>query len=192
MSLESRMTHDEGFNDNGGLVNPLKNSGQDQTVSAQDDEADMDIDNFYDLFNDPILSPTPDSPGTIIQPLNTKPVQYGSSYHLPFNRYLHPPRPVQPATRPEPIRLLNSFAPPEQRQTTPEESQASPAAAATHKIKAAEVPKRPVNTYRGNDPLKRLVQNKKLRALLADKKMPGPRKKPDRMVLKCAGRREFR
>jgi hypothetical protein len=201
-SLESRVTRDEDFSNNGGSVTSLDNSEQDQTVSAQYDEADMDIDNFYDLFNDPTLSPTASAPRTCIQPLNTKPVQYGSSYHLPFNRYIHPPHPVQPATRPEPIRLLNSFAPPEQQQTTPEGSQANPATAVTdelvapstaaHKNKAPEVPKRPVNTYRGNDPLKRLVQNKKLRALLADKKMPGPRKKPDRMILKCAGRREFR
>jgi hypothetical protein len=52
--------------------------------------------------------------------------------------------------------------------------------------------KRPVNTYKGNDPIKRAFTNAKLRAILADKSLPKPRKKADRMVLKCAGRREFR
>ncbi|KAH7068718.1 hypothetical protein FB567DRAFT_457109, partial [Paraphoma chrysanthemicola] len=38
-------------------------------------------------------------------------------------------------------------------------------------------PKRPVNTYRGKDPIKKIVQNKKLQAILGDKPIPGVRKK---------------
>ena len=44
-------------------------------------------------------------------------------------------------------------------------------------------PKRPVNTYRGKDPIKKIVQNKKLQAIFADKPIPGMRKKhPDERV----------
>lgn len=35
-----------------------------------------------------------------------------------------------------------------------------------------------MNTYRGKDPIKRLVQNKKLQAILGDKPVPKERKKP--------------
>jgi hypothetical protein len=38
-------------------------------------------------------------------------------------------------------------------------------------------PKRPVNTYGGKDPIKRLVQNPKLQAILAGKPIPAERKK---------------
>jgi hypothetical protein len=46
--------------------------------------------------------------------------------------------------------------------------------------------KRPINNYRGKDPIKRLVQNKKLQAILADKPVPRERRKPkdDRMALR--------
>jgi hypothetical protein len=47
-------------------------------------------------------------------------------------------------------------------------------------------PKRPINTYRGKDPIKRLCQNKKLQAILADKPIPKERQKVagDRMMLR--------
>jgi hypothetical protein len=38
--------------------------------------------------------------------------------------------------------------------------------------------------YKGNDPIKKAVQNPKLRALLAGRKVPGPPKRHDAMVLK--------
>ncbi|KAF1845124.1 uncharacterized protein K460DRAFT_405398 [Cucurbitaria berberidis CBS 394.84] len=38
-------------------------------------------------------------------------------------------------------------------------------------------PKRPINTYRGNDPIKKLVQNPKLRAILSGRGLPKTRKK---------------
>ncbi|KAH7083378.1 hypothetical protein BKA63DRAFT_152029 [Paraphoma chrysanthemicola] len=38
-------------------------------------------------------------------------------------------------------------------------------------------PKRPINTYRGKDAIKKIVQNKKLQAILGDKPIPGERKK---------------
>jgi hypothetical protein len=47
-------------------------------------------------------------------------------------------------------------------------------------------PKRPINTYRGKDPIKRLCQNKKLQAILAGKPIPKERQKVagDRMMLR--------
>lgn len=63
---------------------------------------------------------------------------------------LRPPNPT-PAP-PLPTRMLNTKTPPPR-------------------------PERPVNPYRGKDPIKRLVQNDKLRALLAGKPMPRQRKK---------------
>jgi hypothetical protein len=38
--------------------------------------------------------------------------------------------------------------------------------------------------YKGNDPIKKRVRNEKLRALLAGRKVPGPPKRHDAMVLK--------
>ncbi|KAF2130365.1 hypothetical protein P153DRAFT_356146 [Dothidotthia symphoricarpi CBS 119687] len=51
--------------------------------------------------------------------------------------------------------------------------------------------KRPVNPYRGKDPVKRLVQNPKLRAIFAGKPLPRERKKAplDRMELRMAMQR---
>jgi hypothetical protein len=42
--------------------------------------------------------------------------------------------------------------------------------------------------YKGNDPIKKAVQNPKLRALLAGRKVPGPPKRHDAMVLKLGPR----
>jgi hypothetical protein len=69
----------------------------------------------------------------------------------------------QPALPLAPIRMLN---------------RPTPDANAAHK--------RPVNTYRGKDPIKRLVTNKKLQAILGDKPLPKERKKAvgDRMQLR--------
>jgi hypothetical protein len=69
----------------------------------------------------------------------------------------------QPALPPAPIRMLN-------RPT----------------LDANAALKRPVNTYRGKDPIKRLVTNKKLQAILGDKPLPKERKKAvgDRMQLR--------
>ncbi|KAH7396862.1 hypothetical protein DE146DRAFT_789500 [Phaeosphaeria sp. MPI-PUGE-AT-0046c] len=56
------------------------------------------------------------------------------------------------------------------------------------------LPKRPVNTYRGKDPIKRLVQNKKLQAIFADKPVPKERMKPmdERMELRMGISRVFK
>jgi hypothetical protein len=82
------------------------------------------------------------------------------------NNALHPlaPRPPStPSPAPVPIRMLN--------RPTPDANAAV---------------KRPVNTYRGKDPIKRLVTNKKLQAILGDKPLPKERKKAvgDRMQLR--------
>jgi hypothetical protein len=47
-------------------------------------------------------------------------------------------------------------------------------------------PKRPVNTYRGKDPIKKVVQNKKLQAIFADRGVPKERRKwkEERMELR--------
>jgi hypothetical protein len=48
---------------------------------------------------------------------------------------------------------------------------------------------RPQNTYRGKDPIKRLVQNKKLRAILAGRKVPVERARMREMELRMGERR---
>ncbi|KAF1363268.1 hypothetical protein EJ07DRAFT_71054, partial [Lizonia empirigonia] len=99
-----------------------------------------------------------------------------------------PPRFVQPATRREPIRLLNSWTPHE-----PDIDK--PSTDTTAKSPGKHVPakiRRPVNPYKGKDVVKRLVQNKRLRLLLSDRPMPRARKAADRMDLKCAGRKIIR
>ena len=53
-------------------------------------------------------------------------------------------------------------------------------------LAAAKVHKR--YQYKGNDPIKKAVQNPKLRALLAGRKAPGPPKRHDAMVLKLGPR----
>ncbi|KAH8730838.1 hypothetical protein GQ44DRAFT_756163 [Phaeosphaeriaceae sp. PMI808] len=54
---------------------------------------------------------------------------------------------------------------------------------------AEKKPKRPVKTFRGKDPIKKRVQNKKLQAIFSDKPIPKARKKaPDeRPVLRMGG-----
>jgi hypothetical protein len=76
---------------------------------------------------------------------------------------LSPPRPSSPP--PRPIRILNEDP---------------------FKTDDKALPKRPINNYRGKDPIKRLVQNKKLQAILADKPLPRERQKAvgDRMELR--------
>lgn len=147
---------------------------------------DLEVDDFADLFGPDTPQPRPPR-----EPIDTRPVQYGSAHHLPFNLNLHAPRPVQPANRREPIRFVNSWTPHEPDIDGPlsgngAQSPPSPSA------KRSEASRRPINTYKGKDPIKRRVQNNLLRCILADKPLPRIRKKADRMVLKCAGRREFR
>jgi hypothetical protein len=76
-----------------------------------------------------------------------------------------PPAPHRPALGPPPapIRMVNDPHP-----------------------KEIVAPKRPINKYRGKDPIKRLCQNKKLQAILADKPIPRERQKVagDRMMLR--------
>ncbi|KAF2036560.1 hypothetical protein EK21DRAFT_51425 [Setomelanomma holmii] len=54
--------------------------------------------------------------------------------------------------------------------------------------------KRPVNTYRGKDPIKKIVQNKKLQAILADRPVPGERRKmkEERVELRLGAGRVLR
>lgn len=190
-SLRERGSHDGVFGGDGGSVQPLSlpDSHHNQAVNTDSDirdNTDMDVDDFADLFG-----PEPPPPRPPRQLMSTKPIQYGSSHHLPFNLHLHPARPVQPATRREPIRLLNSFTPhePDIDGPLPGTSAQPPSSPPTE---APEPSKHPVNPYKGNDPIKKRVQNKLLRCILAGKPLPKPRKKVDRMVLKCAGRQEFR
>lgn len=82
----------------------------------------------------------------------------------------HPP--VRPATTITPIRMLNRPIEPKQ-----------PIDPKLPK------PTRPVNTYRGKDPIKKLVTNPKLRAILAGRAPPKQRKKPDRPDLRMGASR---
>lgn len=93
--------------------------------------------------------------------------------------------------------MFNSGLPPEFAALTYPISQPGPekrpAAAEIEKRPAtAETKKRPVNTYKGPNIVKRLCQNKKLQRILLDKPQPRPRKNPDRMILKCTGKKEYR
>lgn len=189
--LQERVTYDVSFDRHGGPVQSLSlpKDEQTQTTNTNDittDNTDLEVDDFADLFGPDPLPPRPPR-----EHVSTRPVQYGSAHHLPFNLHLHAPRPVQPASIQEPIRMVSSWTPHEPdidgplpgASTQPTFSQTTDKAGAN---------RRPVNTYRGNDPVKRRVQNTLLRCILADKPLPKTRKKPDRMVLKCAGRREFR
>ena len=190
-SLLQRITRDNGFSGNDGPVSQCGDHRGQAVNSDTDngrDDASIDVDDdFYDLF---VTEPPSraSTPLPLHQPINTKPVQYGSSHDLPFNLHLHPPRPVQPATRREPIRMVNCWIPHEPNI----DGLAVDSAAQAPVARGSVAKKRPVNTYRGNDPIKRAFTNAKLRAILSDKGLPKPRKKADRMVLKCAGRKEFR
>lgn len=154
--------------------------------NANRDDTGMNTDEFTDRFG---AEPPPPRPPR--QPVNTRPVQYGSAHHFPFNRFLYPPHPVLPATRREPIRMINEVVSPEPEAQVLVSSSAvdSPSKSTA---KASDAEKHPANTYKGNDPIKKRVQNKKLQLILAGRPMPKPRLNPDRMVLKCTGRKEYR
>ncbi|KAF9700346.1 hypothetical protein EKO04_001374 [Ascochyta lentis] len=200
--VQDRVARDCGSRGDGGPVQPasLRRKHRDRTTHnntnspSNDIDEDEKIDNSYSIFiTDPPSSPSASTPRTTWQPTNIKPVQYGSSHHLPFNLHLHPSRPVQPATRPEPIRLLNSWTPQEPATNTSSATKPSaPEPSPTTTSKAPAKPKLPVNTYKGNDVVKRRVRNKRLQLVLSDKPMPKKRKAADRMVLRCSGRQEFR
>lgn len=177
----------------GGVGPILHNSIPDErpehvkTHSINDNNLKGKVD-YVDLTRTELPPPRPST-----QPASTKPIQYGSSHHLPFNLNLHPPRSVQPATRREPIRMINSPIPIRHR-TDINDATPAPVATSSHMRRptALDTEKHPVNTYKGSNPVKKLVQNKKLQNILLDKPQPRPRKKPDRMVLKCTGKQEFR
>ncbi|KAJ4381792.1 hypothetical protein N0V86_003157 [Didymella sp. IMI 355093] len=189
--LQGRFTPDDSLDRDVGPVQlPLLPHGhhpQDlNTDTTTTDNTDTEVDDFADLFG-----PGPPPPRPPREPVSTKPCQYGSSHHLPFNLHLHAPRSVQPATRREPIRMIDSWTPhePDIYGPLPGSGTHPSSSSPTNKPKGN---KHPVNIYRGNDPIKRLVQNNLLRCILAGKPVPKPRKKADRMILKCAGRQEFR
>ncbi|KAF3051735.1 hypothetical protein E8E11_007617 [Didymella keratinophila] len=189
--LQERVTYNKSLDRDSGPVQSLSQPNDSQTRpmntdTITTDNADMDADDFADLFG-----PDPVPPRPPRERASTKPIQYGSAHHLPFNLHLHAPRPVQPASRREPIRMVTSWTPhePDIDGPLPGSSTQPPSSPTEDK---PEANRRPVNTYKGNDPIKRRVQNTLLRRILADKPLPKARKKADRMVLKCAGRQEFR
>ncbi|KAJ4989455.1 hypothetical protein SVAN01_04990 [Stagonosporopsis vannaccii] len=166
----------------------LHGSQKDKAERIDSDRTDVtgaDV-NDVDLFG-----PEPSLPRPLRQPLSTRPVQYDFPYHLPSNHFQHPPRSVLPATKHEPNRMLNTSATPESYvEATASSSVAGSPSTTT--IRATDAKKHPANSYKGNDPIKKMVQNKRLQLVLSGKPMPKPRKKPDRMVLKCTGKQEFR
>lgn len=100
-------------------------------------------------------------------------------------------QPTQP-TEPLPERTPSPAPTPTSALTTPPPPSRSTytATSSTNRIRMANqpvrdanhgsphtTPRRPVNTYRGNDPIKRLVQNKKLQAIFADRPVPKERTK---------------
>lgn len=199
-SLQSRITREDSFNEIGGLMQPVGSSQRGRTMHFNTDKSKEDIDTPTNSHN------IPTNPAATLhsthQPPSTKPIQYGSSHHLPFNRHLHPPHPVPAATRPDPIRLLNSptttTSKPSPADAVTDADAVADAAASTNttpavpKTQAPKNKSRPVNTYKGSDPVKRLVQNKLLQRILKDQGVPRQRKKPDRPDLRCVGKRVFR
>ncbi|KAL1652397.1 hypothetical protein SLS61_004999 [Didymella pomorum] len=190
--LRERITYDRSFDVDGGPVQSLPSPPNGYQAQAKvmntntittDSTDNIDVDDFADLF-----SPDHPQPRPPRERLSTKPMQHGSPHDLPFNLHIHAPRPVQPASRREPIRMVTSWTPHEPDIDGPLPGH-PPSPTTADK---PEANKRPVNTYKGKDPIKRRVQNNLLRCILADKPLPKARKKPDRMVLKCAGRQEFR
>lgn len=171
-----------------GVVQPpsLPSRCQVQVNTTTSNNTGKDVDDFADLFGPDPLTLRPPR-----QPASTKPIQYGTSHDLPFNLHLHAPRPVQPATREEPIRMFNSWAQrqPDEDGPLPGSGTQPPSSTPKNKLGAN---KRPVNTYKGSDVVKRRVQNNLLRCILSDRPLPKPRKNADRMVLKCTGKQEFR
>lgn len=130
---------------------------------------------------------TPQCPSAM--QIDTRPDQHESSHHLASNpHHPHPPHPVHPATRRSPIRMLNSSPPPQPGTTDPEDRTTSQPQRPT----ARDSKKHPPNPYKGANKVMRLVQNKKLQRILLDKPQARPRKNPDRMVLRCTGKQEFR
>lgn len=104
------------------------------------------------------------------QPTQATDVPLPPSPVLPPTTFFPPLRSVLPATSSRPIRMFS-------------------APVGGNNEAEAEVPatpKRPVNTYRGKDPIKKRVQNKKLQALLSDKPIPKERRKfhEERMELR--------
>ncbi|KAH9864420.1 hypothetical protein J1614_010354 [Plenodomus biglobosus] len=140
--------------------------GNSNSAAAADDNDDMDDDHDdgdhdedWGLVVDPsnALPPQPS-----LSPLATTPALDSS---------LPNPSTIL-ATSPPPIRMFDQPISPQ-----PDYQFVNP---------APVVPPRPENTYRGNDPIKRMVQNPKLRAILAGKPMPKERRpsKSERMVLR--------
>lgn len=173
-----------------GLVQPdWLHGGQSEAENIDnnsENDTGMDVNDFADLCRRAPFSPYPPR-----QPVSTRPMHYGSAFHLPINRFVHPPRPVLPATRREPTRMLNAFGPSEPDVEIPAHSSEDDPPSKTT-VTAIDAKKHPVNKYKGNDPIKKRVQNKRLQLVLSGRPMPKPRKKPDRMILKCTGKQEFR
>lgn len=85
----------------------------------------------------------------------------------------------QPRTAIRPIRLLNQpVGKPSKSPTGNNENESS------DEHVAARAPTRPRNTYKGKDKIKRAVQNPKLRAILAGRRLPRPRRKHNEPVLR--------
>ncbi|KAF3040563.1 hypothetical protein E8E12_009570 [Didymella heteroderae] len=190
-SLQGRDTYYGSLNRDGRPVRSLSlpTDHQAQAIATDTitpDNTEMEVDDFADLFGPDTPPPRPPR-----EPVSIRPIQYGSSRHLPFNLHLHATRPVQPATRREPIRMVSSWTPhePDIDGPRPGSGAQPPSSIPANK---PEANRHPANTYKGKDPIKRRVQNTLLRCILADKPLPKARKKADRMVLKCAGRQEFR
>lgn len=180
-SLQDHTTRDDVCSGGRSSVQPVspRDSNQDRTVHTDTDSlttnAGMDVDDFDDLFG---TEPSLD-------------IASSPSRRLQSDLGLHPRSLAQPETTSTPICMTNTSTSRGPDISTPTHLYAArlPPILMT---KAPEAKKHPVNPYKGNDPVKRLVQNKKLRAILSDKSLPRPRKKPDRMDLRCAGRTVFR
>jgi hypothetical protein len=98
-------------------------------------------------------------------------------------------QPIQPADIPFPLLPVSPF-PPRRIRTAPS---SLPIRMFNQPLIDTRIPtqtsKRPINTYRGTDTIKKLAQNKKLQAVLAGKGMPKERKKAveERVELRLGG-----
>ncbi|KAH6633349.1 hypothetical protein C7974DRAFT_423707 [Boeremia exigua] len=182
--------HSNGFTGDG------KQGKASYTYKDSSDITGMEVDVFADLFGPGPPPPRPPRPL-----VNDKSVQYGSNYNssarinsdcdLTFNLDQLPLHSVQPATRREPIRMINTVTSHESNVSLPTSEPASDVHS-TSPLKTPESKKHPFNPYKGRNFVMRRVQNKRLQNLLLDKPMPKPRKNLERMVLKCTGKQEFR
>lgn len=171
----SRFTRDDDFSGEGGSVQPVSRR-HDQRRQVTRNNIDYNTNGINTNGRDNrtysasavghLLSPSASTPLTASRLVNTE--QFSSPFP-PFNLQLHPPPFVQPATRAEPIRLMNSWGslePDTDRSTTGTTARIAP---------------------RQQQPV-----NDRLQRLFTGRRMPRQRRPLDRMILRCSDQQYLR